>query len=85
MLGDMKKADAIIKEALALPIKERGRIISRLIESLDEDGPPCRYTDDELAQKINERIADLDSGRAKLIDGKRAIAEARAELRRRRM
>ena len=80
----MKDVESIIKEALELPSAERGRIAARLIESLDEEGPPCRYSDAELTSKINERIAEIDAGTAKLVDGKQAIEEIRAELRKRR-
>jgi putative addiction module component (TIGR02574 family) len=84
ILECMKDADSIIKRALELPSAERGRIAARLIESLDEEGPPNQCTEDELAEKINRRVAEIKAGTAKLVDGKRVIKEARARLRKRR-
>lgn len=79
----MATADSILNDALSLPPAERGRIIQRLIESLD-DGADETDTEDAWAEVIARRLADLDAGRAKVIDGKAAIAEARQELARRR-
>jgi hypothetical protein len=79
----MKDADSIIRDALELSTAERGRVAARLIESLDDERPPCCDANDELAVKINARIADVDAGTAKLVDGKQAIEEIRAELRKR--
>lgn len=79
----MATADSILNEALSLPAVERGRLIQRLIESLD-DGADEADTQDAWADVIARRIADLDAGRAKVIDGKAAIAAARQELARRR-
>lgn len=79
----MKDADSIIKEALALPTAERGRIAARLIESFDDEGPPLRSSDVELAAKLNARIAEIEAGTAKLVDGKQALEEIRTELRNR--
>ena len=62
----------------------RARADAEFARALDEEGPPCRYTDEELAPKINERIAEIEAGTAKLVDGKQAIEEIRAELRNRR-
>lgn len=77
----MKDADSILKDALELPSEERGRIAARLIDSLDDQGPPCRYSNDELAAKINRRVAEVEEGTAKLVDAKQAIEELRSELR----
>jgi putative addiction module component (TIGR02574 family) len=75
----MATADSILTDALSLPLPERQRIIQRLIESLDdqEEDDPAQ---DALADVISRRLADLDAGRAKVIDGKAAIAEARRNL-----
>jgi hypothetical protein len=84
ILIGMKKADSILKDALALSPADRGRIAFQLMESLNELGPPGIADEDALARKINRRIAEIDSGQAKLVDGKKALAQARARLRRRR-
>jgi putative addiction module component (TIGR02574 family) len=80
----MKDGDSILKKALALPLEERGRLALRLMESLADERPPGIVSEDELADTINERLADIDAGRAKLIDTKKALAKGRAKLRRRR-
>lgn len=84
ILKFMKNADSILKKALALPTEERERLALRLMESLGGDRPPGVVSEDELADTIDERLADLDAGRAKLIDTKKALAKGRAKLRRRR-
>lgn len=80
----MKDPETILNDALELPSAERGRIAARLIQSLDDQDMPCRYSDDELAAKIDERVREVEAGTAELIDGRQAIAELRAELRNRR-
>ena len=67
---------AILNEALKLPPADRGRIIRRLIESFD-DGLDEADADDAWAEVIARRLAELDAGRATVIVGKAAIAEAR--------
>lgn len=79
----MATLDSILNDALALPTADRGRLIQRLIESLD-DGEAEAGAEDEWAELIARRIADLDAGTARTIDGKAAIARAREELARRR-
>lgn len=76
----MTKLDAILLDALALPVAERGRLIERLIESLDESGQDETDTEDAWAEVIALRIAELDAGRVKIVDAKATIAAARQEL-----
>ena len=80
----MKHADSLLKKALALPLDEREHLALKLMESLGAGRPPGIVTEDELADTINERLTDIDSGRAKLLDTKKALAKGRAKLRRRR-
>ena len=42
-----------------------------------------RYSQDDLAARIEQRLADIDAGRAKLIDSRDALVQGRANLRRR--
>ena len=62
--------------ALALPIKERGELIHRLIVSLD--GEP-EGTPEEIAkawdEEIARRVADMDAGRTKWIPAEEVFAE----------
>jgi len=79
----MASLDSILNDALMLPTADRGRLIQRLIESLD-DGDDEPDAQDAWAEVIARRLEDLDAGRAKVIDGRAAIAKARQELARRR-
>lgn len=79
----MATPDSILNDALALPAADRGRLIQRLIESL-EDWEEEADAEDQWAELIARRIADLDAGKARTTDGKAAIAKAREELARRR-
>ncbi|MGK2913831.1 MAG: addiction module protein [Porticoccaceae bacterium] len=62
--------------ALALPIKERGELIHRLIVSLD--GEP-EGTPEEIAkawdEEIARRVAEIDAGTAVLISQEEVFAE----------
>jgi hypothetical protein len=79
----VKDTATIFRDALQLPLAERERLVVELVESLGFESPPGALSDGELARKISERLADLDAGRARLIDSGEAIARGRANLRRR--
>ena len=80
MLSLVKSVESILGDALALPPLERQRLLRRLVESLDED-PEEPGAEDAWAELIARRIADLDAGRATVIDARDALAKARAEFR----
>lgn len=82
-MGHMRTADSVLHDALALDLSSREWLIRRLIESLD-DSPAEADAEEAWAEVIERRVADLDAGRATVIDGKQAIAQARAELARKR-
>lgn len=67
--------------ALALPIKERGELIHRLIVSLD--GEP-EDTPEEIAKAWNEeiarRVADMDAGHTRWIPADEVMARLRAKI-----
>jgi putative addiction module component (TIGR02574 family) len=63
-------------QALQLTISERARLAERLIASLDED----TEIEEAWAVEVERRIADIDSGRAKMIPADEAIARAREFL-----
>lgn len=78
----MATLDSIYEDAQRLSAPDRERLLQRLIEDLD---PPEEGLDDEAwAREIERRLADLDAGRARLIDGKKAMSDLREELARRR-
>jgi len=71
----------IESEALQLPAHERGRLVERLLRSLEHeaDGTP-----EEVAQaweaEIGRRIDDLDAGRAEAIPYEQVRAQLRAMI-----
>ena len=70
----------IVSEALRLPPSLRAMVAEQLIESLDVDDT------DELSpawrEEILRRCAELDEGRAELVDADEAIARAYAAIER---
>lgn len=68
--------EQIEARALALPLKERGELVHRLIVSLDSepDGTPeeiAKAWDEEIAR----RVAEIDAGTAVLIPEEEVFAE----------
>lgn len=80
----MTKLESLLHDALRLPADERGVLVRRLIESLDEPAEAEDGAEDAWAEVIARRIAELDAGRARVVDAKSAIAAAREEMARRR-
>ncbi len=79
MATNLEQIEAL---ALALPIKQRGELIHRLIVSLDgePDGTPeeiAKAWDEEIAR----RVAEIDAGTAVLISQEEVFAEIDAMLR----
>jgi len=66
------KSDAakILEEALKLPVEARAALAGSLIESLDE--AVDENVEAAWADEIAQRIADLDSGKAKTIPWSKA-------------
>ena len=64
-------------EALQLPAEERGRLIERLIASLDVDPG----VDDAWAAEVERRNAQIESGAVSLVRGPDALAKLKAEFR----
>lgn len=69
--------EALEAEALQLSTTERGRLIERLIASLDADPG----VDDAWAAKAERRDAQIESGAVSLIHGPEALAKLKAEFR----
>lgn len=73
MATNLEQIEAL---ALALPLKERGELVHRLIVSLDgkPDGTPeeiAKAWDEEIAR----RVAEIDAGTAVLIPEEEVFAE----------
>ena len=62
------QAAEILDKALALSSHERGMLIGRLVESLD-DGPPDEGVEEAWAAEIKRRVDEIRSGKVKLIPG----------------
>ena len=62
--------EALVEEALKLPVKERAELIARLLDSL-EDVPP----DEAWTEVIEKR---LQEGNTDLVDAEQVMAQARA-------
>ena len=63
-------------EALKLIPEERARLADRLLASLSEDAE----VEDDWAIEVERRVADIESGHARLVPAAEAIARARAAL-----
>lgn len=75
MATNLEQIEAL---ALALPIKQRGELIHRLIVSLDgEPEEIAKAWDEEIAR----RVAEIDAGTAVLISQEEVFAEIDAMLR----
>ena len=70
--------DEIYREALTLPPNLRATLTERLVASLAQDVPEeiCRAQ----LEIIERRIAEVESGKVKLIPGDEALARARRVL-----
>jgi putative addiction module component (TIGR02574 family) len=69
--------EALEAEALQLSAEERGRLIERLIASLDVDPG----VDDAWAAEVERRNAQIESGAVSLIPGPEALAKLKTEFR----
>ena len=56
----------VLEKALALSTQDRGLLIDRLVESLD-DGPADEGVEEAWSKEIKRRVDDLRSGRVKTI------------------
>jgi putative addiction module component (TIGR02574 family) len=65
----------VLKKALTLSTQDRGLLIDRLIESLD-DGP----VEEAWADKIKGRVDDIRSGKVKTIPGEQVLRELAKEF-----
>ena len=78
----MERANKCYQEiedsALLLPRSQRARLVRELIRSLDRAAQA--KVDRAWAVEIARRVRELDEGKVKLIDGRRAMRELRARL-----
>jgi putative addiction module component (TIGR02574 family) len=69
----------VLEKALTLSTHERGLIIDRLIESLDE-GPAEEGVEVAWADEIKSRVDDIRSGKVELIPGEEVRRRLAARL-----
>jgi putative addiction module component (TIGR02574 family) len=69
----------LLEKALALSIQDRGLLIDRLIESLDEE-PAEEGVEAAWDAEIAKRVEDVRSGRVKLIPGEQVLREIEEEF-----
>jgi putative addiction module component (TIGR02574 family) len=70
----------LLEQALALSTRERGLVIDRLIESLDEE-PAEEGVEEAWAKEIKSRVEDIRAGRVKMIPGEEVLRRLAARLR----
>jgi putative addiction module component (TIGR02574 family) len=70
----------VLEQALALSTQERGMVIDRLIESLDDE-PAEEGVEEAWASEIMGRVDDIESGKVELIPGEEVRRRLAARLR----
>jgi putative addiction module component (TIGR02574 family) len=69
----------VLEKALTLSTQERGLLIDRLIESLDE-GPAEQGVEEAWAGEIKRRVDDIRSGKVKMIPGEQVLRKLAKEF-----
>ena len=69
----------VLEKALALSTQDRGLLINRLIESLDE-GPAEEGVEEAWAEETKRRVDDIRSGKVKMIPCERVLRELAKEF-----
>jgi putative addiction module component (TIGR02574 family) len=69
----------VLDRAMALSAQERGLLIDRLIESLDE-APAEEGVEEAWAEEIKRRVDDIRSGRLQMISGEQVLRELTDEF-----
>lgn len=59
--------DSVLDQALQLPVEERSRIATRLIESVDEAEDEQVFLSEPWKEEIKQRIENLRQGTAKSV------------------
>jgi putative addiction module component (TIGR02574 family) len=69
----------VLDKALALSVEERGLLIDRLVESLDDE-PVEEGVEEAWADEIRRRVDDVRLGRVKTIPGEQVLRELEEEF-----
>ena len=70
----------LLEQVLALSAQDRGLVIDRLIESLDEE-PAEEGVEEAWAEEIKSRVDDIRSRRVKMIPGEEVLRRLAGRLR----
>ena len=74
-----QKVAEVLDKALALSSQERGLLIDRLVESLD-DAPPDEGVDEGWVYEVKRRVDEIRSGKVKMIPGDQVLRELTKEF-----
>jgi putative addiction module component (TIGR02574 family) len=69
----------VLKKALALSTQDRGLIIDRLIESLDNE-PAEEGVEAAWSEEIKRRVEEIQSGKVEMIPGEQVLSELAEEF-----
>jgi putative addiction module component (TIGR02574 family) len=69
----------LLEKALTLSSHERGLLIDRLVESLDDE-PAEEGVEEAWADEIKRRVDDIRSGKVKTIPGEQVLRELAEEF-----
>ena len=69
----------VLEKALTLSTQERGLLIDRLIESLDE-GPAEEGVEAAWADEIKRRVNDIRSGKVEMVPGEQVLRDLAKEF-----
>jgi putative addiction module component (TIGR02574 family) len=70
----------LLEKALTLSTQERGLLIDRLVETLDNE-PAEEGVEAAWSEEIKRRVDDIRSGRVKMIPGEQVLGRLKARLR----
>lgn len=70
----------LLEKAMVLSTHERGQLIDRLIETLD-DGPAEEGVEAAWKAEIKRRVEDIRSGRVKTVPAEQVLGRLQARLR----
>jgi putative addiction module component (TIGR02574 family) len=69
----------VLEKALALSTPDRGLIIDRLIESLDDE-PAEEGVEVAWSEEIKRRVEEIQSGKVEMISGEQVLSELAEEF-----
>jgi putative addiction module component (TIGR02574 family) len=73
------RVSEVLEKALTPSVQERGLLIDRLVESLDE-GPAEEGVEEAWAKEIKHRVDEIRSGKVEMIPGEEVRRRLAARL-----